>query len=158
MGKITAYRYDSKEYADGEEIRSCSDHNDRLTATQKEAERAIRDGHDQGHDIRSKSLYAWKEQSVAERLWKHKRGHHLYEMEIDEADVRHIGDLDHFSSVETALRKKEDPEQHVKSYWAAAPTSQRIEILSSKAKVLRRLKHDNEHQSLHAQAVAKLRG
>jgi hypothetical protein len=126
MAKIIVYRYDTRDFAEGEVIISNGDHFDRLMPDQQRAETAIRDKMPNGHDIRATSLYTWKHLRPAELAWKFKKGNHLYELEVDEADIIHTADLDDYSSIVTAVRKREPPDSYVERYCSGVCNTDRI--------------------------------
>src|SRR5262249_7170674 len=107
------YRYDEEDYPEGETITSRGDHFVRLTPAQQRVETAIRKTLENGEEIRIKSLYTWENREVAERLWKHKKETHLFELEIDDADVVHRGDLDFFSAAVDAIKASQSPEDAI---------------------------------------------
>jgi hypothetical protein len=65
---ITVYHYSEEDYADGQIIWQRGDHYDRLTATEKQVERAIREKLQDGERVRRTSLYTWEDESLARRL------------------------------------------------------------------------------------------
>jgi hypothetical protein len=157
MSKLTVYRHDARDFKDGDEMPPAGDHYERLTSDQKSAEDAIRAGHPDGVTIRSGSLYVYADKELAEFDWKLKKDRHLYQLEIDDTDIAHTGDLDAFGEVVTAIRKKEPTEGAVKKYWTPAPVSRRTEILASKAVVMERLKSADEYKSPTQRATEKFR-
>lgn len=146
MSKITLYRYDPREFEEGEMIESDGDHYDRLAPEEKQVEIVVRQTLDNGFDVRSTSLYTWRNQRIAEVGWKYKKGYHLYELEADEEDIICAGDLEHFSRAKDSVRKGEDPSQHVKAYCEGDIVSDRIEVLVEKATVVRRLRDNSERK------------
>ena len=54
---------------------------------------------------------------MAETAWCHKEGTHLYELEVDDDDVRHVGDLDIFTAIVNALENKEPVDGFRRDYW-----------------------------------------
>ena len=106
-------------------------------------EGAIRTALPDGTNIRGSSLYTWKDETLARRLWLLSKKKYLYELEIDEADIRHKGDLNHYSEAEVAAKLGKSFDE-VRKYCTGEPagpqfTGPRIEILVSKATVLRKL-------------------
>lgn len=157
MTKITVYRHDPRDFADGDEIRSAGDHRDRLTEDQKSAENAIREGKPNGDKIRADSLYVYHDVEMAETDWKLKPGRHLYELEVDDADIAHSGDLQIYHEVLRVLRKDLPIDDAVKRYWAPVETGRHIERLVSKAIVVRRLKDAKDYKKPGQRAVEKIR-
>jgi len=142
--KIRVYRYDDQEFADGQMIESRGDSFSTLTDHQKTVETAIRAALPNGANVRGNSLYTWANEEVAKRLWPLSKKRYLYELEIDKADIRHKGDLNQYSEAESAAKSGAPVENAVGKYCAGenagAPyTEPRVEVLVSKAKVLRKL-------------------
>jgi hypothetical protein len=81
----------------------------------------------------------------------------LYELEVDENDVRHVGDLDIFAAMATALTKNEPVDAFRRDYWAGKRTGKRIEILASKARVVRKLKDSSERLTPMQKAIRRQR-
>lgn len=102
--KISVYRYDNEEFADGLLIESRGDSFSALTEDEKKVELAIRATLPDGENIRSTSLYTWADEELAKRLWSLSGKRYLYELEIDEADIRHKGDLNYYSEAKTAAK------------------------------------------------------
>jgi hypothetical protein len=121
MGKLTVYRHDTREIKDGDPMSPAGDHYGGLTGDQKLAEDAIRAGKPEGTQIRAESLYVYSDPEMAEADWKLKKSRHLYKLEIDEAAIRHRGDLQVFYEVMTAIRKKESPDELVKPGRTQSP-------------------------------------
>jgi len=144
MATKKTYRYDAEDYPEGKIISSRGDHFETLTGLQKRAETLIRQARPDGGKIRAQSLYAWESQDVAERLWRMKKRTtpvHLFELEIQDDDMIHRGDVDAFTAVTIAIQRHQSPERAVRDYWEGVCGGERIEILARKAKVLRRLRH-----------------
>jgi hypothetical protein len=115
-----------------------------LTEHQKVVEIAIREALPHGPTIRGTSLYTWADEGVAKRLWRRSRKRYLYELEIAEADIRHKGDLNYYSEALDAVKSGKPFEDAIRKYCrgeTAGPpfTEPRVEILVSKATVLRKL-------------------
>lgn len=142
--KIKVYRYDDQEFADGQIIYSRGDSLSTLTDHQKNVELAIRSALPDGANVRGTSLYTWADEKLARRLWPLSRKRYLYELEIDETDIRHRGDLNYYSEAETAAKLSTPFEDAIRKYCTGLTAGQpftepRIEILVSKATVLRKL-------------------
>jgi hypothetical protein len=92
-----------------------------------------------GERIRSTSLYTWENLEFARRAAQLAKKP-LYELKIDPADIVHRGDVEHFSNAVDAISRGEDPMEHVKKYCEGVEfISQRVEILVTKAKVVKRI-------------------
>lgn len=144
MAKIKVYRYDDREFSANQEMLPIGDSFDILTDPQKAVEIAVRAARSDGATVRSTSLFTWADQAVAERLWARSKKKYLYEVEIDDADIRHKGDVNQYSEAADAAKLNRPFEDAITKYWngdlAGQPYSEpRMEILVSKATVLRRL-------------------
>jgi hypothetical protein len=157
MSKLTVYRHDTRDIKNGNTMPPAGDHYGRLTGDQKLAEDAIRAGKPDGTEIRAGSLYVYSDQGMAEADWKLKKGRHLYKLEIDEAAIRHRGDLRVFSEVINAIRKKEPSDELVKKYWTPVEVGRYSELLIWDATVVELLKHASEYKSAIQRANAKMR-
>jgi hypothetical protein len=141
--KLTAYRYDNREYADNEIIRPRGDPF-KLTPEQQIVETAIRRALPNGEDIRTNSIYAWEDEAVARKLWDMSGKKNLYTLEIDDADVRHRGDVNCYSTAVDAVTCGKSSDEAVEKYCkseGAGPDyrTPRIELLVSEARVIRKL-------------------
>jgi hypothetical protein len=122
-------------------LTSRGDHaNTTLHSTNQEAERLIREAHPEGQYIRASSIYTWKHLSMAEASWLHEKTKNLYELEIDEDDIVHTADLDHFATLVSVAGNKQLADVYTQKYWNGPIESERVEVLVRKAKVLRKLK------------------
>lgn len=144
MCKIRVYRYDDQEFADGQMIESRGDSFSTLTEHQKAVETAIRAALPNGAIVRGNSLYTWANEEVAKRLRSLSKKRYLYELEIDKADIRHKGDLNQYSEAVSVAKSGAPIENAVSKYCAGENaggpyTEPRVEVLVSKAKVLRKL-------------------
>jgi hypothetical protein len=140
---MIVYRYDNEEYGEDTIIRSRGDSFSILTEFQKQVELAIRSTLVDGVNIRSNSVYTWADEKLARRLWPFSGKKYLYELEIENSNIRHIGDLNWYSAAEDAIKAQVSPESAVEKYCsgelAGAPYTQpRIEVLVSEARVLKR--------------------
>lgn len=143
MSKIV-YRYDDAEYDPGETVRARGDSLETLTENQKIVEAAIRSTEKDSNNIRGTSLYTWENEALARRLWKYSKKKYLYELEVDDGNIRHRGDLNWYSAAVDAVAMGDSPNEGVTKYWsgesAGEPfTEPRIEVLVSGARVIRKL-------------------
>jgi len=143
LPKIIVYRYDNDEYADGQVISTRGDSLNTLTDHQKMVELAIRSELHNGAEIRSTSLYTWANEALARRLWHLSKKKHLYELEVDHANVRHRGDLNWYSAAVDAVKLGKSPKVAVGKYCSGVEadssfTEPRTEVLVSEAKVIRK--------------------
>jgi hypothetical protein len=157
MPKKTLYHYSTQDYQPERIISQEADHYQRLTGTQQTAEDELRAHSPEAAQTRATCVYAWESRDMAEFGWCQKKGFHLYELEVDENDIRHIGDIDIFSAIERALAKKEPTEALRRDYWDGKRTGKRIEVLASEAKVKRRVKDSSERQTPMQKAILKHR-
>ena len=114
-----------------------------LTGSQIQVELAIRATLIDGENIRNNSVYTWADEKLARRLWPFSRKKYLYELEIENSNIRHIGDLNWYSAAEDAVKAHVSPESAVEKYCSrelAGPpyTQPRIEVLVSEARVVKR--------------------
>jgi hypothetical protein len=154
MAKKTLYHYSTKDYEPGHLITQETDHYERLTDTQRATEDELRAHSPEAAEKRATCVYAWESREMAEIGWCHKKGTHLYELEVDENDIRHVGDIDIFTAMEG---KKEPVDALRRDYWEGKRTGKRIEILASKAKVVRKLKDSSERLTPMQRAIRKQR-
>jgi|LNFM01.2.fsa_nt_gb hypothetical protein len=143
MQKMTVYRYDDECFAEGQEILPRGDSFNMLTDHEKKIEREIRSVLSDGENVRSTSLYGWEDEAVARRLWKLSKKTYLYELEVEQTDVRFKADLHFYSEAVDAVKQGASPDSAVRRYCSgesAGPCSglPRIEVLVTKAKVIRR--------------------
>lgn len=143
---MIVYRSDRDQFPDGHVIFPRGDCIGMLNKHRRQAELAIRAAMPDGVRVRSTSLYTWHDKEVAIRAAE-AEGKHLYELEVDPADVRFIGDLNYYSEAAdwASLGMNERVREAAEKYCSGAfsnpnPAEQRIEILISKAKVLRKLR------------------
>ena len=145
LAKIV-YRYDNDDYPDGCTVRSRGDSFAALNPIEKKVEQRIRDLMPDGQSVRGKSLYTWEDETVARRLWPHSKKKFLYELEVDEADIRHTGDLNLYSAAKDSVAAGSSPDAAINSYCKGetAPSKPgderpRREILVREARVVRKL-------------------
>lgn len=137
MGKRTVYRYDDEHYDVGSTISSRGDHLGTLTPDEKIVEKMIRAKLNDGERIRAESLYAWDSVDVAKRLHKYARKKFLYQLEIDDSDIRHRGDVEHFSDAVDAIKTNRNADSSVASYCRSdLKNSPKVELLVSRAVVI----------------------
>lgn len=134
------YRYDAADFRDGEVITSRGDHMPGLTGKEFVVETALRNFSPQMADIRSKSLYVWRDRPVAEFLWRNTvKGEHLYELDIGVDDIRHIGDVAIYSLATGVSSQEGAMDALVRQYWNRTICRSAVEILVTKASVRRKL-------------------
>jgi hypothetical protein len=144
MGTKIVYRYDKNFYKAGEILVPKRDSFGMLTDIEKVVETAIRARLPDGQSIRGGSLFAWESEAVGKRMWPLSKKPYLYELEVDEADIRFCGDLNHYNNAKDAVTNEKSPDEFVAAYCDGNPSdpavngSPRIELLFSKAKVLKR--------------------
>lgn len=141
---MLVYRYDDECYNLGKCIRARGDPFNTLTDDQKVVELAVRSALPAGVKIRSESLYTWSSEMLARRLWRLSKKKYLYELELDERDIRHKGDLNWYSAAVDAIKAGKSPHDAVKKYCngeeSGPPyTEPRIELLVSQARMIRKL-------------------
>lgn len=140
MGQaMLVYRYDNQDYGDGEVIVSRGDHADGLTAIEREVEVGLRSASAEAASIRRDSLYTWKDEDFARLAGGYKRSRFLYELDVQDADIRHVGDLDHYSAAKDAAKLGQPYARHLEAYWTQRTGARRVEILVASACVVRKL-------------------
>jgi hypothetical protein len=160
VAKVIVYRTDSRDFETGEEITSRGDHRDELPDEDKrEAEDAIRASRTDGAKIRADSLYTYRSLDLATSDWRFrsKDKRHLYELEIDESNIVHIGDLMIYFDVIADVRAKRDPIGTAGKYWVAAPSERNTEYLVRKATVVKQVHNASDWKSPTQRAVEKHR-
>ena len=136
---MLVYRYDNQDYQDGEVIFSRGDHADGLTEIEREVEARLRAASAEGEPIRRDSLYTWQDEDFARLAGSFKRARFLYELEVNDADIRHVGDLDHYSAAKDAAKLGQPYARHLEAYWTQRTGARRVEILAASARVVRKL-------------------
>jgi hypothetical protein len=137
------YRTDSDDFADGRDLYPRGDHTNTMNAKLRAAEELIRSGKADGPKIRSNCIYVWETRESGESNWHHEKDKHLYELEIDEADILHIGDAYLLATI-AAIDDSQAAAKVVQSYWNGDTQGNRTELLVTKAKVLRKLRDKSE--------------
>lgn len=142
---MLVYRYDDECHAPGEYIKTRGNSFNTLTDRQKVVELAVRSRLPAGIQIRSESLYTWLSETLARRLWPRSDKKYLYELEVDERDIQHRGDLNWYSAAVDAVKAGKSPYDAIEKYCngeeSGPPyTEPRIELLVVRAKVIRKLK------------------
>jgi hypothetical protein len=161
MAKITVYRTDARTFEPGCSIASQGDHRNELPdEAKREAEDAIRAGQLNGERIRADSLYTYGSADLAQSDWQFRpkeAPRHLYELEIDEVDIVHVGDLQIYYAVIADIRAKRDAAHSVERYWTAHPSDKYKEYLVTTATVVKQLKNASEWKPAAQRAVEGLR-
>ncbi|MGX7875057.1 hypothetical protein ACVDG5_022075 [Mesorhizobium sp. ORM6] len=143
MATQIVWRTDSRRFEPGEEVTSAGDHALTLDAAHVATEQALRDGIPNGRDLRTNSLYTWRDESWARSSWQYE-DKFLYKLEVDTDDIRHTGDVCYYTDTGTAIKKGDSPAESVeayasgKSYDPKLHFKPRVEVLVTKAKVLER--------------------
>jgi hypothetical protein len=140
MAKRTVFRTDACDFSNGQILTPRGDHLATLHPTNHSAERLIRAGRADGHDIRSRCIYVWENARVGEMNWSREKTKHLYELVICESDILHRADVDWFSAVAGAAENHELAAAAVCAYWNGPIKSDRVELLVRKATVVNKLK------------------
>ena len=136
---MRVYRYDNQDFREGEMIVSRGDHADGLTDIEREVEVGLRSASSEAESIRRDSLYTWKDEDFARLAGGHKRSRFLYELEVKDADIRHVGDLDHYSAAKDAAKSGHPFAKHLEASWTQLTGARRVEILVASALVVRKL-------------------
>ncbi|MEI4492073.1 hypothetical protein WAF00_15600 [Mameliella alba] len=152
MKKIV-WRTDSRVFELSETICSGGDHLETLSAAHEGAEEALRNAMGDRGRLRSTSLYTWEDEEWARRAWAlenkaiQSKGNkkYLYRLEIDDSDIFHRGDVNHYTDIGDALRQSMDPSKSIQGYLNGngpdrdRHSTARFEILVRKALVLEKL-------------------
>lgn len=129
----------------------------RLSDQQSAGELIIRvehpDGEEVGRAIRASAFYLWRQKDFGAKLWRAtqtqdgERRPFFYHMEYDDADVLHMGDLDHYTQCYQNTANDAVARQAARLYWGGLSTgiSDRIEILVTKAKVISKVRYSPEY-------------
>lgn len=143
---MIVWRTDTASFKVGEILSPRGDHLDSLDDSHHAAEMLLRKYMPNGEDLRINSVYAWREEEVAQRMWALQKASglksYLYKLVVEQNDIRHIGDLNFYTELGTALTNKLSPDIALKSYTDGlacdAPhiTGPRFEVLVKKATVL----------------------
>ncbi len=127
MKKRALYRSDARPFLPGEAMPPPGDHFDTLSTRQKEVELLFRNGHPNGHVLRSKTLYTFPEQSRAEKYWalqviRYQRN--FYAVVVDEVDILHVGDVSLYNHLVQYNVSPLEAQEYVRRYWngEAGPT------------------------------------
>lgn len=143
MKKIV-WRTDGRVFKPGDTMSSAGDHTATLAEAHVESERILREAMADGGDVRATSLYTWEDETLARRSWRPQKGKYLYRLEIDDVDVRHRGDVNHYTDIGDALKTTADTSVFVDNYLCGRDSDRnkystaRFEILVRKALVLER--------------------
>lgn len=143
MATRIVYRADSDDFADGQVLTPRGDHSDTMNPKLRPAEELIRSGKADGDIIRSNCIYVWESRESGESNWRYEKDKHLYELEIDEADILHTGNA-YLLATLSQIAEPPAAAEVVQSYWNGDPRSKRVELLVTKAKVLRKLRDKSE--------------
>jgi len=142
--QVRVFRQDDRDFQPGELLRPWGDHFATLADENRGAEDALRTYEASSSEVRSNSIYTWRDRAFAERTWPISGKTYLYELEVEECRVRHVGDVNCFTAIKAAIAAGEPFEDHVACYWSggAQPgedwTEPRIEVLVCEAKVIAR--------------------
>lgn len=136
---MRAYHYSNREHKPGDIITAGRDSLTTFKGHKKQFEEALRAGHPDGLKIRSKALYSWESAEFVPSIWDHIPYKYYYEVEIDETDIVHRSNLNHYNDGIDAAAKGQPLVKMVQDYWNNAPSRDpkcRIEILATKATVV----------------------
>ena len=89
-------------------------------------------------------MYTWEDEVIAKRLWKNSGKRYLYELEVEDASIRHMGDLDLYSAAKDAVKGGKSPDSAIRGYCNGenAPPElggPRREILVGEGRVMRKI-------------------
>lgn len=141
---MIVWRTDGRKFETGEAVTSAGDHTATLDGAHAETERILRDAMGDGGDTRRTSLYTWEDEVWARRAWSLEKGKFLYKLEVEDGDVRHRGDVNHYTDVGDAVKAGKDAVPYAEAYVRGDVhdpkryTRARVQILVRKAIVLER--------------------
>ncbi|WP_454655096.1 hypothetical protein [Bosea beijingensis] len=139
---LRAYRYDARDLEVGRIIVPERDHSESLDKSWAVTEAAIRAVSPDKEAIRKDSIYTWESEDWARKAWALEKGKYLYEVEIDEADIRHRGDTNAYGLVKDLLKAGKDPAPALMLYWSGEGVEAqlpRVELLVTKATVVSKM-------------------
>ena len=136
---MRAYHYSNRLHQPCDIITAGRDSLTTFTGSKKIFEEALRAGHPAGSKIRAEALYAWESPDFVPPIWHKIPYKYYYEVEIDEADICHRSNLNHYNDGIDAVGNGQSLDKIVEDYWNNAQSSDpksRIEILATKATVI----------------------
>jgi hypothetical protein len=133
---MRVYRYDDQEHQLNDVLHPRGDHFEILSDAQKVVECAIRACSDEMAHIRKESVYTWKDEAFAKRVFNPSKKRFLYELDVQSKDIRFVGDLDHYSAAVDAVKQNMDYAPTVSLYCAGDIQGSRVEVLVAKATVV----------------------
>lgn len=138
MGKIVVWRYDARKFQPGDVIQPDPETPPNLQPSEEKAEILVRAGHPTAELIRRQSVYCFENKAKA-NLGAVVQKRRLYELEVDDDDINHRGDLNHYSDLSELDDGDPDCGRLVAAYWSGQPseTNPSFEVLVSKATVIR---------------------
>jgi hypothetical protein len=139
---MRAYHYTNLAHQPGDIITSGRDSLVTFEGPKKAFEEALRSGHPDGTEIRSKALYTWADKGAIERIWKVVPAKYFYEVEIDDADVLFRSNLNHYNDGLRAAEAHQPFGEFIRAYWQNSDSwdaTSRDEILVTKATIVRLL-------------------
>jgi hypothetical protein len=112
---VKLYRYEDRDFAEGEVMPPFGDHYRRLTPEQKIVENKLIEALPDGENLRNSSLYTWEDEAVARRVFDaqvsaKKPRTYLYEVEVEAEKVRFRGDLNSYSAAVDAVANNQSPD------------------------------------------------
>ncbi|QND70827.1 hypothetical protein [Tardiphaga robiniae] len=149
MTSKIVWRYDSEDFSDDQIITSRGDHIVNLKDGQLEFEKRIRAVSVEWERIRRESLYVWRDEAIAKKLWKKDPlPTHLYMLEIQLDDHERSCDVS-FYSIGADSVLTEPPVRALdfalKQFITEAYQEPRVEFLVKKAKVIKKV-HDSSEK------------
>jgi hypothetical protein len=162
----TFFRVDRRSFAIGDEVSPEGTYQSRFNDTGQRTEEILENTRASAFGtkpIRVNSVFVFDDLKCAEQYWRTHDKSYLYEAEIDETSVGHVGDMNWVDGIGGELRKTPmaEPDMHkvreqAKKYWQQAETDQPCkEYLVPRAKVLKQLRGLSDLKSYIRQHVAK---
>ena len=146
--KLIVYRSDPRELSVGSIMYPNFSEAPPINKEEQRVEKAIMKLNHELTKHRTQALYTWLSKSFFERQQtsslrhlSNLRGKYFYELEVDKSDILFVGNLDVYSEAKALINSPERFVETVEQYAMGCDlgnTSERIEVLVSKAKVLKR--------------------
>jgi hypothetical protein len=140
------YRAERRCFEPGEVMLPEGTYQNQFEPEGKATEKALEDERPKKKPIRKDCLFVFGDLMEAERYWRTHDGSCLYEVEIDEAAIRHCGDMQLVDLIGEEFRKLMDPPDRgrvaalAKAYWDEEQTTKPArELLVSSAGVVAKL-------------------
>ena len=147
---MKAYRADKRDFQPGDVIRSAGEYVGAFSREQRKVERCIDRGRQRHVPSRARSLFVFESLDAAKKHWSKMSDGKLYEVEIDEATIRHRGDMALVEQVHHAFQAGRDIKSLIAAYWNGDLTdAPEIEIMVEDARVMAVISKDQNERRQH---------